>query len=485
MNTTAQVKCPACWSPILISAESCACGYTLPAHFWDRCVEAPPLPIIAAGFSGSGKTHLLLGLSLTLCERLGMYLAGGTYEIASASTDEMLRLWHASRARKRLLPATAPGAPEILLLRGAGFPNQPERTLIIYDVAGESIERYRGPQGDTTTLADLKALADTTTIWFVASPRDLQLDNDLAGDDQSGHQRRPLGLQFRTLVDSYGLAMDSLHTSTKDRTALVVYTKGDCGDFPSEVHDYLAQDPFNGPRPADRNSFNFDEYVQRMEAISTILRDYTIENVPGGAAFVDVVERRGMRLKFCITSALGQSPDTDYEGQYTHEPWEHQRVLDPLIWTLQGLAAAEQHVVLLLDAAADGEPVYSSGIAGELYQELSSSYHVQQRFLGRLRAESDHASGQLATRPAHARLRLIGPHLDNLPEDTRVVVLTNGVIHDLADYRGTVWNRRLVLASMTKNDEVLEQWPTERRCVLDGETTARRVLDAFHSLPKE
>jgi hypothetical protein len=55
------------------------------------------------------------------------------------------------------------------------------------------------------------------------------------------------------------------------------------------------------------------------------------------------------------------------------------------------------------------------------------------------------------------RQRLIGPLLDPEPENTLVVVLANGPVRDLADFRSTTWKDRLVLVRL--DPDANDTWP--------------------------
>src|SRR5262249_23596054 len=140
------------------------------------------------------------------------------------------------------------------------------------------------------------------------------------------------------LFRSYQAATERLGGSVRDRTVVVVYTKADQYDFHDRaVSDYLTDDPFQGvldPGAAievDRG-FSLGRYMDGLEKWSRRLREFTLSRVRGGAALVHAAEGRGVRLKFCVTSALGQTPNRS-----THElvqPATPYRVLDPLLLSL-------------------------------------------------------------------------------------------------------------------------------------------------------
>lgn len=486
MSITATLKCPKCWSALEIDAASrCgACRYEPPKRYEEACRAAPILPILAVGFSQSGKTHLLATLTLMLQE-LSEFLPVAPYEILDAETQTLSQSWSNLRERQQVLEKTQHGSKHhVLVLKGQGFPTLQPRTLILYDMAGEHFHNI----GDSH-LASLKALADTSTIWFVVSVFDMQKNrhvDHMSEDVANSGNDHPIGVRLRSLFESYAAAMDAMNASLTGRNALLVFTKGDGGSWgPIEgsIDDYLRDNPIDPNKPQYQEDFDLNMYVKGMEEISNQLEEFarSPENLPGGRTFLELVKSRGMRIKCCVTSALGAEPSESRvtDTRYTSTPWAHARVLDPLIWTLHlDKQSSARTVTIMIDAGKGCESVYSLDILPQLHAYLSKAQNVRYAYLGR-RSEK---VNDLSQPPSFRHPRLIGPHIDDSQLVERIVVLSNGPILDLPDFREDSMARRIALVSTSNNPEAINQWPRHASCYVASGADLPKVIQLFESL---
>src|SRR5207302_2378766 len=106
--------------------------------------------------------------------------------------------------------------------------------------------------------------------------------------------------------------------------------------LPWEVEEYLGSDPYDQlrkKRGADLPPFDEDAYYSKMHEISDILREYTVDYVDGGGAFVSIVQDAGAQVYFTMNSAYGNALDANNTalGMEVHAI----RVLDALIWAIK------------------------------------------------------------------------------------------------------------------------------------------------------
>lgn len=465
--TPIQITCPVCLEPLPQTARQCPkpdCGFVLPDRYVRTCEEAPPLPIAAIGYSGHGKTHLLAAIVLTL-RHLANHPPGNlaiTYEVLDENTRRLFDGWIQSEQRTRTLPPTParPGRVTPMILRVSGL--FPARTLLVYDVAGQSFHDMT--QGHVC----LPALRDAQTVWFLMSPHDVLR----APDDTAPESPGPLQ-ELSNLFAAYKTAMERLDAPLEGRSAVIILGKGDkIGDEGSALREYLDADPLRVDGATPCTNFSLPAYEQPLRDISPRIEEYVC-GVADVRNMVNLLRQREMRVAFSVTSALGKDPQPGFsEGEWiVGTPWARQRVLDPLIWTLlleKQRHAAQTH--LILDpgpSATEGYPrCGNESLPALLWARLPQHKGVRTWFLGRPLAATSPGQPPPADPPRARRPRLIGRLLDPLTAPDapsgNVVLVTNQVIPDLADFRNTDWARRLLLITSSDRPEVRDQWPHSR-----------------------
>lgn len=441
------VKCPYCTHSLTSEVTQCPnCKRGLPKNYLRICQQAPPLWLVTAGFPGHGKTTYLSALTLSL-ENLSRKLGGTYYDYFDEHTHEVIRENRREAQTGKQPPPSAVTESQPLYISLYQLPGNLSRTLVMYDVAGKLF----------TSLEDLqccvRALPEVQIIWMQVSLSDLLKDNE--------------GNTLPSLFQSYKAALLEHGAELSHHSVIVIYTKADMVDFPSEVSDYLTNDPFSdihSDKPVEPlPNFSLSDYVQGMERMSQAMERYTDQHVPSGTAFINMIRGKGMQLHFCAVSALGQSPVPGLKRVLSQT--SSYRVLDPFFWTLwlstpsvtQREAKGGGEVLLMLDASAESKALYKHQLPQSLWTALKErGYPAKTYYLGRSRAVS-HEGQPPPTEPARRPLqRLVGPILERAPKG-RAVVVTTGSIRDLGDFRATDWKGRLIL--VTTDDENESDWP--------------------------
>lgn len=443
-----RIKCPFCVKPLdPTAAGKCpSCGEGLPDHFVRGCREAPQLWMVTSGFSSHGKTTLLTAMILML---ENMRLGNFYLEVLGQPTHEALQRMRVEALEGKTPDSTQPiKKPRPLLLRLHDAPGVTDaargenHTLIALDVAGEMFATL-------DELHGVAALREVQTVWLMVSQPDLAQDR--GGNTLSG------------LFQAYESAMIRLGASLEGRNVIVVFTKADRMNLPPEAESYLMADPFQDLTRIDQDSaegyqepedFTLAGNLPAMERVSDLLAEYTRRRVPGGPQFINMVRGRRVNLRFCVTSATGGDPD---QRNRLKEQARRFRVLDPLFWTLWlGQRREEKDFGLVLDASAQGGPVYADGLPAAVWDGLVERGEVTTYYLGHTRPVGLPGQRPPAASAPRARQRLIGPILERAGDDQRLLVLTTGPVLDLGDFLHTPWRDRLVLVTLGPDDE---SWP--------------------------
>jgi hypothetical protein len=496
MSALNEITCPRCLGAVGEADTACRdCHLPLPANYCRICRENPPLPIVAIGFTNHGKTHLLAALLLTI-EHLTALLPGVSSRPLGEHTRKTLRDWRLAEDRKLKLPKTrwrhqdaaADEEPpletetaiepsrEPLIVSISGF--YARRTLLIYDVAGESFETL------TKAHEDLPVLRVAQTVWFVVSAFDL-----LFPRENSRNEGQLLG----DLFASYQTAMQKLGASLEGRNAVIVLTKGDkLGAVKAASHlghewpaNYLREDPC-APQYEGSDTFSKETYEKKLEQISAELETFN-RSIPGGPNMVNLMQENGMKVHFCVAAPLGADPSMAGDTQVP-DAWKRHRVLDPLIWTLrlENDRAEADSLHLVLDAAADAAPAYASyagaPLPQALWQRLTQQREVRTWFLGQVEPAASPRQPPPPAPPSRPRPRLIGPLLESLPPKSRVVVVTHGIIPDLEDFKGTSWMERLLLVSTSDADAVVNRWDRPHTVVFRTEEDLGHIASLVQRL---
>ncbi len=441
----ARVICPFCLKHHDFKSSSLTCPISeqhVPADYVNEYNKVPPLWLIAVGFAQHGKTTYLAALTLML-ENISKIWCGMYYNpLDQYTTDKIREMRREAKEGKSTTPTSKEQGFRPLLFSVYDLPEKGSRCLVMYDVAGEiynSLDEVHkvGP-----------AIRQAYTIWFLVSLANLQND--------------PQGKRITELFNVYRQGMQNMQIDLKGRNLIVIYTKSDIVNFPKELEEYWISDPFKGiarSNPDNRNiqEFSLDEYIKRMKFISERLEEYTINRVDGGTAFVNMVKAKGLNLVFCLTSALGESPDPHTKRLF-HADVDRFRVLDPFLWaiTLEE-AKVSKSIALVIDTTQENQPIDSESLILPVWENLSDYGELTIYYLGQLSIISKPGQRPPGNLPALARRRLIGPILEQIASDTYLIVICNGYIIDLEDFYDSKWRERLLLISVGEN--MHHNWP--------------------------
>lgn len=437
----ARVICPFCLKHHDFTAElECPeYGKAVPPTYVENYSKVPPLWLVTVGFSQHGKTTYLAALTLML-EKISLVWENVHYRPLNQDTIDRIRQMRREAMRGELPPTNPKGTPLPLLFNVYNLPESGSRCLVMYDVAGEI---YNSLSEVRELVTPIKQVG---TTWFLVSIEDLHNDQE--------------GKNINDLFHAYLSGMESLHVDLKGRNLIVIYTKADQVSFTREIKDYLRTDPFQGLTLPEANipdfkDFSLLEYTQKMLGISDRLEDYTRRRVNGGAAFIPMVKESGMKLIFCVTSALGQSPDET--SKRLREDALRYRVLDPLLWAISlEIPPEPKPIGLVVDASSQSHALYGSPIF-EIWENLSHHGALTTYYLGQTLEASHPGQHPPETPPRIAHQRLIGPILEKVSPDTRFVVVTTGPILDLVDFYDSPWRDRLLL--VLTEEEQQHNWP--------------------------
>lgn len=425
----ARVICPFCLKPHDFSRSHACTTYPseiVPDEYIAEYDRVPPLWLLTVGFSRHGKTTYLAALTLVLQNMSTIW--EGMYDNAfDQQTMTAIRQMWREAMQGDIPPKTETGVPRPLLLGLYGLPEVGSRTLVMYDVAGETFDSISDVQ------ENLAAIKQVSTTWLLVSLQDLE-------DDQEG----------RTITDLFSVyrkGMKKLQADLQGRNLIVVYTKADQVAFTPPIEEYLMLDPYQGLTLPDAQlpttgKFSFQEYTQQMGDISQRLEEYTRQRVKKGLAFINMVKAEGMNLYFSAVSALGQSPD-DTAGRL-REKARRYRVLDPFLWalTLQ-VKTTSRAISLVIDGSNQSDGVYNA--LPNLWERLANYGEVTSFYLGDSQPQSLPGQRPPNQPPYPRRKRLIGPILEQIPTDTKVLIFTTGPVADLKDFANTSWRNRLVV----------------------------------------
>ena len=479
MNGIAQIFCPRCLAQLDQAVETCPICDRALGTYCKVCEKAPALPIVAIGFSTHGKTHLLAALLLTL-DYLTSRLPKTSFRAMGEDTGQRLKDWRATAQRQGILPPTPlpEGAKNDLLLNPlvihlSGF--YEARTLLIYDIAGEAFNTIDGAD------KHLPVLKIAQTVWIVVSVLDLE---------ESGIKS---GQSLGDLFAAYQATMERLNATLEGRNVVLVFTKADklLGIEAAEtldcqkIEDYLQADPFapdNKAMPVP----SMESYERELEAISEELRQFP-QHIEGASNLVNLIEAENkMNLRFCAASALGL--DSAASNTRAGSNWKRQRVLDPLIWTLlmENKRVDTQTFHLVLDAGTEAGPAYrsirGSSLPHHVWQRLVAQREVRTWFLGSSSPAARPRHQPPSSPPTRPRFRLIGPLLESLPPTSRVVVISNGPILDLSDFRTTDWQHRLLLICTSDQEAVVNQWDRTHTTLLRTDDDLEQINSLIQNL---
>jgi len=433
----ARVLCPYCCKvhDFSKSLECPTFHWNVPLPFVRDYDSIPPLWLMTFGFKAYGKTTYLAALTLLL-ERMDNVFLNMSSESLDDETYEALRVMRAANTRVPVSTPTGPLRP--LLFQVRDFGDLGSRSLILHDLAGEHVESP-GKMGESAS-----ALRRIDTVWFLVSLFNLQKDE----------KRRTIA----ELLQVYLRQMRELKIDVRGTNLVVVYSKADEPGFPEDLREYLGSDLLTAVARGDRLdhdvTFDAGEYLREMKRISDRLQEFTwTGGVENGRSFINRARNEGINLVFSMVSALGERPTG---GEMGHEK-SPRRVIDPFLWalTLQGERTSKS-LRLVLDALPP-ENSMPETYSSDLWSRLTEHGEVTTHILGQARPVSGPGQAPPAPRAGgRSRPRLVGPILQTCSPEERLLVLTDGPILDLADFRDSEWSRRLLLAGT--REEIPLDW---------------------------
>ncbi|GCE08127.1 hypothetical protein [Dictyobacter aurantiacus] len=431
------------------------CGEKLPPKYVECARNGNVMCLGTFGLPSHGKTALLSSL-MQSAQGVAKIALGSYVRPLDDATQKKLAEWSARyKSGNVKLPATQPSTqPKPLLIMNNKFLIANSTTMVAYDLAGEVLDKA-GSQPEY-----VRALHQVNTIWCVVSLDDLVNKNEA-------------GYSLDSLFTIYLDAMSELHIPIRDKNILVVYTKADIllgmrpglEPLPFDVVDYLSADPYDQlreKRGSELPALDEDAYFAKMCEISDILRDYTIEFVDGGGAFVNMVQDAGAQVYFTINSAYGSNMDAS--DTVLNIQVRAIRVLDALIWAikLDRPRAAEQEVALIVPATIGSTGLASQETIVRFYDELSAhGGYVATYYPGQIEPAFPLGISPQGIQSSY-HLALIGPILDNLKPGTAVVLLVNDTLPlDFVDLFSTHWMERVLLVVARR--ELVATWLPHRR----------------------
>ncbi len=437
----ARVICPFCLKPHdFTRSEQCPeSNQTVPNVYIREYNKVPPLWLATVGFPKHGKTTYLTALTLMI-EKINWQ--GIFYRYLDQYTQDEIQKMR-REAIDGIIPKSTPHPDNAsqkvsrpMLFSVYNMPESGSRCLVMYDVAGEVFDSLNEVQNYVPSIKQV------STIWFLVSLKDLQENKD--------------GRMITDLFTVYLSGLEKLRVNLSGRNLIVIYTKADEVAFTPDVKAYIRTDPFQAVTlPEAENPalemFSFYEYVDGMQNISNELRDYTTRRVPGGPAFINMVEANGMNLVFCATSALGQSPD---DGNTLSVNARRYRVLDPFLWaiTLDG-SGGTRSLNLIADASQDSQPIYENDLLDNIWEQLSDYGDLTTYFLGQNTPASQPGQQPPKLPPNTFRQRLIGPLLEKASSQSQFVIIATGPILDLLDFSKSSWRDRLLLINVGEDHQ--------------------------------
>ena len=438
----ARVICPFCLKPHDFMSSLVCPTYQepVPAAYVRDYDKVPPLWLVTIGFTQHGKTTYLAALMLML-ESIGNVWGGVYYRHLDQYTVDTIQQWRREAMFGELPPAGSKAVPRPILSNIYHIPESGSRCLVMYDVAGEIYNSLSEVQEYVTSIKQVN------TTWFLVSLPDLLSDQE--------------GKTITDLFNVYLSGMENLRLDLSGRNLIVIYTKGDVAVFPREFKDYLRTDPFQGLTRKDANipdsqDFSLQDYIQEMKCISSQLEEYTRKQVKGGAPFINMVKASGMNLVFCVTSALGESPDST-SNRLRVDAFRH-RVLDPFLWAITLERPTSPRLIgLVVDASQESHLVYDEALLPVVWERLSDYGELTTYYLGQTSPASQPGQRPPKSPPSLVHQRLIGPILEQASPDTRFMVLATGSITDLADFYNSPWRDRVLLVMVEEDHQ--QDWP--------------------------
>lgn len=284
------------------------CNQVVPTMYVEDYDEYPPMIISAVGFRGHGKSvfmHALLNTlrGATVCDVWPSFRTICLDEYSRGTIDGDI-----ANMSGGTLPNATQGSsfPTPLLMQISGIPGVKPFTFVLYDIGGEVFLH-----ADAITQYAFY-FARAHTVLFLISPSMLTNPH----------------VEMRQLLEGYVMGMRNLGRQRHTQDIIITYTKGDM------LLETLTGrwEPLAQALCTDNNReyANVPAHISRLEAISTLIRDYSVAKLraPG---FISTATDFFRNVKFCMVSALGSDPETVKTMQVAPVP---RRVLDPLVFQI-------------------------------------------------------------------------------------------------------------------------------------------------------
>lgn len=432
------IRCPFCCSHHDLTGEGTCpeTSFTIPEEYVRSYDSAPPLWLATVGYTSHGKSTYLEAL-LRVLQRLDRRLPSVTALPVGMESMQAIRQLRARASRGHDVSSTKTTISPPILFRLTGIPGAPDRQLVLYDLAGEHYDTSEVAGSDRLS----KILSLCETFWLFVSLKDLE---------NQDHKE--------TIVDLFQLLETKIrreNVKLADRELVVVYTKGDRGDFDDheEVFHYLTSDPFSDVHLLKKidpdHGFTLPRYLARMEATSELLEGITYGDIESGTMFLNLVRHAGTRVHFSLVTATGG----DVEQDGTFDDVSPKRVLDPLFWALRFSVPEPKKIVRsVISPQSSNESEHVTLIRDSILNAVSTLGSVKLYHLGSSRP----ASGTLQP-TGKPRPYLIGPILEACNEFDQVLCITRSEPHDLLDFVNTSWSNRLLLVLV--DNESTSSWP--------------------------
>jgi uncharacterized protein (DUF983 family) len=343
--------CPYCQEAAEYTAAVTACPLckaVLPPLFYATADDMPVLSIPLIGWTGCGKTVALEAMFDRLTYLTALW-PGFTVECLSDETLRWSRGIRQDLARHRLPKSTHDevqrpypfALSQMRRWRGTKFHG---RTLVVRDYPGEAFRELNIKPDQMAHIAKARVVM----MMFCLS--------DLLDPAKNTNQN-----VIHELLQSYLFTLRKMGVDVKARRPGVVVVLSQTDrllsetDFPGHLRDYVHEDPVvravkgmrrrdNTEKEKEAADGELDAYVKAMKHTSKSIGRYLLDKQPAAMSqLTAMAANNGVRLEYCLVSALGHEPDRFYEwpspetgrsGRLLQDPIAY-RVLDPLFMALE------------------------------------------------------------------------------------------------------------------------------------------------------
>jgi GTPase SAR1 family protein len=322
-----EITCPRCFRPmrqprVVDKYLACReCHFSIPMTYIRDLRKMPPVFVQLFGLSAAGKTTFLDMLRLHLYDMDQVWGASGFFvqPVTQLDMDHRVIL-ETQRNQGVLAPSTHKrdrNQNEVYIMALTHMARWGSRFLVLMDHAGESFGTLVIP------VEEIPFLQHTPVTIVLLSLPDLLRE----------------GKRVNDVLNSYITSLENYKVRFgKDlRQLIIVFSKADLlPDLPIEVQEYLSRDTiYAALRDPQQKLYlgeqEMDDYLQRMNFISTAIEQWVRARVPSGPALLHMLHDKCIAYKFTAMSATGQ-PIVAGDQNLTPRP---RRVLDPFFWVME------------------------------------------------------------------------------------------------------------------------------------------------------